>query len=421
MLLLLSCILWWTTGPRLLFSIQLTTTTTCTSFCTTIHKKRQSFQPFPLVLQCLNNHVYNVKLVPQDMTRLSETHDSIVDERTHHHHVQKPALLANDNHETDECIPMEPWQEDHHVTCNVFHEVDLRELRNQPNLQIVGSGFYRSIWRVDDNVHGNVVALKTLRLVDRKQHSGVHRKVGYQVDFIPSTIQQQRTDAVVMEQLQSSPYISDIYGYCSTSALTEFSENGNLQSALRDSHLDKYTRLKMALDVAQAVADVHHPTTQANMATIVHSDLNPNQFLKMGNVYKLNDFNRAKFILKNTTLDDHDAPCGIQTHMNWRATYQAPEEYSEKFQTEKVDVFTMGLVLYKIWLNEDLYPGMSPTRRREFVVNGGHAKIPSLHSQHALDVIMPIVLKKCWMTDPKKRASAQEIANLLHEALKELE
>jgi hypothetical protein len=181
--------------------------------------------------------------------------------------------------------------------------------------------------------------------------------------------------------------------------------------------------LKIALDVAQAVADVHHPTAitpQTNTATIVHSDLNPNQFLKMGNVYKLNDFNRAKFILKNTTSDD-DAPCGIQTHMNWRATYQSPEEYSEKFQTEKVDVFTMGLVLYKIWLNEDLYPGMSPTRRREFVVNGGHAKIPSLHSQHALDVIMPIVLKMCWMTDPKKRASAQEIADLLHDALKELE
>jgi hypothetical protein len=372
-----------------------------------------------------------IKLADDSITRIVD------DERTHRHH-HHHHVLASDNHEKDECVPMEPWQEDHHVTCNVFHEMDLGELlRNQPNLHIVGSGFYRSVWRVedddDDHVNGNVVALKTLRLVHRKRHSDIHKQVGYRVDFIPSTIQQQRTDAVVMEQLQSSPYISDIYGYCSTSALTEFAHHGNLQSALRDnSHRrpDKYARLKMAHDVAQAVADVHHFTTvttdqTTRAATIVHSDLNPKQFLKMGNVYKLNDFNRAQFIFKNTTTTNDNAPCGIQTHMNWRATYQSPEEYdSDKFQTEKVDVFTMGLVLHQIWLpDEDLYPGMSPARRREFVVGGGRAKIPSSlrHSQHALDVIMPIVLNKCWRTDPKERATAQEIANLLHDALNELE
>ena len=196
---------------------------------------------------------------------------------------------------------MASWQTDHHCTCNLFHEVDLLQLNQKEDLTIVGSGFYRSVWRVPDDTN-TLMALKTLRLInhDERKHSDIHSQVGYQVDFIPSTMQQQRTDAIVMEQLQSSPYISDIYGYCSTSALTEFAGDGNLQSTLRNSQVSKFELLQMAHEVAQAVADVHHPTLQG-MATIVHSDLNPNQFLKVGDTYKLNDFNRAQLIWKNTT------------------------------------------------------------------------------------------------------------------------
>jgi hypothetical protein len=222
-----------------------------------------------------------------------------------------------------------------------------------------------------------------------------------------------------MEQLSQSKYIADIYGYCSTSALTEFATGGNLQSILFHSDsISKLTLLEMAYNVAQAVADTHFFSKRRGTATIAHTDLNPNQFLQMGNVFKLNDFNRAKLISWNATSDH---ACSIQTNINWRATYQSPEEHSGNVQSEKVDVFTMGLVLYKIYTrNGSLFPGKSPSERREFVSKGGHAKIPILlESEHPLDRIMPTVLQKCWITDPTQRPSAQEIADLLRNAMDE--
>lgn len=393
-----------------------------------------SFRQVPITVQFTKRGIRDVKvlLLPSLQQEDDVLRDNVRDNHTHgstdtYHHQDEQPSVHNDNN----CVAMAAWQEAHHPSCSLFHELDLLEFeyphKEEERLKIVGSGFYRLVWMVRSPFNGETFALKTLRFLNEREEqrqSKTLQQESYAVDFIPPTMEQQRIDAVVMDELSFSNYISDIYGYCSTSALTEFSSGGNLATTLENANsqqrVTKQSLLEMAHTVAQAVADLHHP--HEGLATIAHTDLNPNQFLLMGNGhYKLNDFNRAILVRRNNTFQN---ACPIQSGINWRATYQSPEELSGKRQTEKVDVFTMGLVLYNIWTKsgrKSLYPHKSPSQRRDFVAKGGTPKLPTIEdSEHPLDLIMPLVLQKCWITLPDKRASAQEIADMLRKALEEL-
>ncbi len=133
------------------------------------------------------------------------------------------------------CVPLGDWQDSHHPSCLTFHEIDLNDL-SQMNL--VNWGGYRDVWMIHE-FNGNKRALKTSRyevLWDRK-HADRYRR-----------------EAVAMEQLTSSPYIADVYGYCSFSSLADFSDRSGGMSKISN----KDELLKIAHYISVAVADVHH-------------------------------------------------------------------------------------------------------------------------------------------------------------------
>ena len=65
---------------------------------------------------------------------------------------------------------------------------------------------------------------------------------------------------------------------------------------------------------------------------MAHTDISPGQFIKVGDRYKLNDFNRARFLRWNVKKDE---PCGYYVDRN-PGRNRSPEEYSYKLQSEKV-------------------------------------------------------------------------------------
>jgi serine/threonine protein kinase len=70
--------------------------------------------------------------------------------------------------------------------------------------------------------------------------------------------------------------------------------------------------LKVAHDVACGVRDAHN-FDHRERATIAHCDLSPDQFLLVDGVYKLNDFNRAKFLSWDPERDEQ---CGFTFELN---------------------------------------------------------------------------------------------------------
>ena len=78
------------------------------------------------------------------------------------------------------------------------------------------------------------------------------------------------------------------------------------------------------------VAAVHN-VDKEGIASMAHTDISPRQFIHVDGVYKLNDFNRVRFIrwsrIQNKT-------CGYYVARN-PGTNRSPEEYQHIEQTEK--------------------------------------------------------------------------------------
>ena len=321
--------------------------------------------------------------------------------------------IQNDN----ECRPMADWQVEHHPSCLMFHETNL-----QPSIfntaQILASGYYRTVWRINDGT-GKEAAIKTLRFPsEKRQWEEIAKLHGYGFGFDETVIQQQRTDAIILSRLQNSDHMARMYGYCSTSAIVEFADGGNLRDMVRKGKLTERMKLELAINATEAVADVHN-YNEVGYATIAHTDLNPKQFLLTGKQLKLNDFNRGILLSWN---EGKAEPCPINSGIAWRARFQSPEEHLNSVQSEKIDVFTLGLVLWVILTGRTTpYKGMDQSERRDFVTSGKtlfNVSSPALAlaSTDPYEAAIASAIFKCWTFSPQERPSARDILSILRNA-----
>jgi hypothetical protein len=86
---------------------------------------------------------------------------------------------------------------------------------------------------------------------------------------------------------------------------------------------------------------VLHNFAQEGRAAIAHTDIKADQFVKTGGIYKLNDFNRARFIGWSRT---QDKPCPYYIPNN-PGKGRSPEEYKYEPQSEKVS-FSPGALYW---------------------------------------------------------------------------
>ena len=96
-----------------------------------------------------------------------------------------------------------------------------------------------------------------------------------------------------------------------TGGLFEYSQHGDLLEHIREEwwreHVTKRDRLRIAGQVAAALSDVH-------ALSIVHTDITSNQYIFIDGRYKLNDFNRCRFI-KWTVATKQECP--FYMSKNW--------------------------------------------------------------------------------------------------------
>jgi serine/threonine protein kinase len=251
----------------------------------------------------------------------------------------------------------------------------------------------------------------------------------HEVDF--RNLERHRRDALVMERLTSAPNIVDIYGHCGNTVVTEHAPHGLDQvlsnvaasaasaSANEGGDDDSSQKLEWALQASQAVAALHSHQ-------IVHADLQAKQFLVSAKgIIKLNDFNRCRFL-------------PIQVHANGNATSicpiqipsapgisRSPEEYSRQELTEKLDVYSLGNVLFQIltnglapWFGEREQTG-NTARIKAAIQRGEKPEIPSnilqgTTQQKALAVLVHF----CYTRDPIKRIAANDLVRELQSLIR---
>eukprot|EP00594_Rhizosolenia_setigera_P015829 CAMPEP_0178970126 /NCGR_PEP_ID=MMETSP0789-20121207/19317_1 /TAXON_ID=3005 /ORGANISM="Rhizosolenia setigera, Strain CCMP 1694" /LENGTH=402 /DNA_ID=CAMNT_0020656493 /DNA_START=579 /DNA_END=1787 /DNA_ORIENTATION=- len=331
---------------------------------------------------------------------------------------------------TTKCKPMEDWQLISFPTCNKLHELDLtsevshekKEGLGLAESKIINHGYFRDVWRVKDTnpLFPQHTVLKTLR---------------YEHKYIDRNYDRHRRDGVAMERLTFSPFILNIYGYCGNNGFFEFSEAGDIDNALfapaNKGKLSKYDRLRIATQIAQGLADAHYFTVEEDpstgeevegYATIAHTDITGGQFIFVDGIFKLNDFNRARFIRWN---EKENEPCPFRIGVN-RGDFRSPEEYMYTDETEKVDVYSMGNIFYQLYsLNYYLFGNITDdTEIAKMVKKGQRPDYNSISigsiDDPKIDDAFQKAIEMCYIQDPNERASARDVADFLLDELEKI-
>ena len=202
-----------------------------------------------------------------------------------------------DELEDGDCKAQYQWQLESYPTCNLLHEHDLG-LLSEEKVSPLGNGYWRDVWKVSDGAQVEHV-LKTLR---------------YEHDYEDRNYDRHRRDALATLRMTASPNVINIHAYCGNSGIFEYAYGGDLEDIIwySDSPLNSTERLIVAYQVARAIADVHS-VEENGRPSIAHTDITPSQFVYADGRYKLNDFNRCRFIAWNQKTDEQ---CGFYVGKN---------------------------------------------------------------------------------------------------------
>ncbi|KAK8557754.1 hypothetical protein V6N13_008143 [Hibiscus sabdariffa] len=273
-------------------------------------------------------------------------------------------------------------------TLQFIKNEDLEELRE------LGSGTFGTVYH--GKWRGTDVAIKRIKKICFTGRSSEQERL---------TVEFWR-EADILSKLHH-PNVVAFYGVVqdgpggTLATVTEFMVNGSLRHVLvsKDRQLDRRKRLIIAMDAAFGMEYLHSKN-------IVHFDLKCDNLLvnlkdPVRPICKVGDFGLSK-IKRNTLVTG-----GVRGTLPW----MAPEllNGSSSKVSEKVDVFSFGIVLWEILTGEEPYANMHYGAIIGGIVsNTLRPPVPSY-----CDPEWKLLMEQCWAPDPVVRPSFTEIARLL--------
>ena len=301
------------------------------------------------------------------------------------------------------CSFISEWQSlPPHPTCNTLHEVGFHiTLKENPiryRLEFLDEGGYKQVWLpLMENGDPASFVYKTSDI----------GHVGHDGD---------QTDAKIMDLNTASNYVLDIYTYCGSSNLVQLG-TGTLGRWIKEKRktAKPIELLRIANTLAQAVKDIHLYDPVSNLPTVAHADIKASQFLEVspGN-FRLNDFNRAELL----TSKDSKTVCPFYMPgvVHQGSKMRSPEEYLENApQTDKIDVFSLGSLLYHLLVGENPFADVGFKKAKQNILDGIQPKIEN-YTDPSL-VVIAEAIQMCRQTDPKDRPQSREIADFLQQSL----
>ncbi|WOL19068.1 hypothetical protein Cni_G27865 [Canna indica] len=187
----------------------------------------------------------------------------------------------------------------------------------------------------------------------------------------------------------------------SIATLTEYMVNGSLRRVLQKNEkiLDKYQRLLIAMDVAFGMEYLHSKN-------IIHFDLKSDNLLvnwrdPQRPICKVGDLGLAK--VKYETLMSG----GMRGTLPW----MAPELLGgkENKYTEKIDVFSFGIVMWELFTGREPYGDM----HYGAIIGGILSDTLRPPVPESCDDEWRLLMEQCWATEPSQRPSFTDIASRL--------
>ena len=339
------------------------------------------------------------------------------------------------------CVPA-IWHTQSFPNCNDVHEIDLKfmlptrsssgrrrrsygmivnddeDLNNHEasssieRPHYISSGMWRDVWSVTPRwVPGLLSEQRAVLKMIKQEHDVTFRN-----------LDRHRRDAMVMERLTSSPNVVSIYGHCGNTVLTEMGAQ-TLESVLlgrddsgRDdaaaaaaatvSRSTPMGRLRLARDAANGLAALHEVTG----GPVIHADITAKQFLvDFDGTIKLNDFNRCRLMPHNNVTNEK---CRIRIP-SAPGLHRSPEEYQREQVDEKMDVYSLGNVLYSILTGTKPWGDQGSNTIKRWVRDGKKPTIDkTFRKDGTSDAALAVLVNLALELDPTVRISA---AALVHE------
>jgi hypothetical protein len=322
--------------------------------------------------------------------------------------------VRRDPFERNNCIAQYDWMKQSFPTCNMLHEADLTnmhrgERKYHEEVRLLGSGYWRDVWRVK---------------ADRQLETNIVKTLRYKHAWADRNYDRHRRDALAMERLTWSPNVVDIYGFCGNSGIFEYASGGDIDQAIwyegdsaKAVEWNSTERLVVAFQVANSLADAHN-SERNGITTIAHTDITTAQFVHANGIYKLNDFNRCRFITKDRETGEL---CSYAVGNN-PGNFRAPEEYAYKPQSEKVDIFSMGNVFYSLLTHLWPFEEEEAKEAQKLVKAGVRPPIDEriTNSTDPADKALLVALHMTWKQKPEDRAAASVVRDYIGAELKRL-
>ncbi|XP_058759605.1 uncharacterized protein LOC131632890 isoform X2 [Vicia villosa] len=187
----------------------------------------------------------------------------------------------------------------------------------------------------------------------------------------------------------------------SVATVTEYMANGSLRTALQknERNLDKRRRLMIAMDVAFGMEYLHGKN-------IVHFDLKSDNLL-----VNLRDPHRP--ICKVGDLGLSKVKCQTLISGGVRGTlpWMAPEllNGSSSLVSEKVDVFSFGIVMWELLTGEEPYADL----HYGAIIGGIVSNTLRPPIPESCDVEWSVLMERCWSSEPSERPTFTDIADEL--------
>lgn len=167
-----------------------------------------------------------------------------------------------------------------------------------------------------------------------------------------------------------------------------------------------------------ALASVHNVDREGR-PSIAHTDISTGQFIKANGIYKLNDFNRARFIHYSRSKG---TACPFFVGMN-AGSNRSPEEYTYQGESEKVDVYSLGNLFFSILQGEWPFENEASDDAKAKVMNGTRPAIYDdlWHSTDPVNVALKEAMILCHTHDPLERPSARYIETFFRLKMNEID
>jgi len=194
--------------------------------------------------------------------------------------------------------------------------------------------------------------------------------------------------------------------------VTEYLPGGNLNDRINNlgpcmnlPKLDDQLRLKYAIQVAEALNELHHQSPP-----LVHRDLKPSNILIDENgLLKLCDFGLAHTISGSSLAETQDdrAKSGAGTDL-----YKAPEVWDpETLSAEPSDIYSFGIVLHEIYTGD--VPWGDKTKEVLFALHARKSTPPINEDLKKSNPTIAHLTESCLNLDPARRPTSLQLLNAL--------